>query len=245
MSLVSLAFSQSAQGVLGRSTVVGGLLFDAATEETLTLENDVTEHPVEQGADISDHIREKPDTLTISGVVGDCVIALLPNAVQLVKNLVDGRDWFSGPKNPFGSSISGADLDAARQAMSSAKRLPGSGRSRLMQAIATLYAARSAKMKVAVVTGIRFYDDFYITSINISRANDNLGGGMLRITINLKTVKQVQTQTGTLEYPPTPNDPKTASKASTTKNKGAGNQKAVPAGSGAGGKITAVLSADT
>lgn len=245
MSLVSLAFSQSAGGVLGRSTVVGGLLFDAATEETLTLENDVTEHPVEQGADISDHIREKPDTLTISGVVGDCVIALLPNAVQLVKNLVNGDDWFAGASNPFGSSISGADLSAARQAMSAARRLPSSGRSRLMQAIATLYAARASKMKVAVVTGLRYYDNFYITSINVSRANDNLGGGMLRITINLKTVIQVQTQTGTLEYPPTPNDVKTASKASTTKNKGAGNQKAVPAGSSTGGKITAVLSADT
>lgn len=245
MSLVSLAFSQSAGGVLGRSTVVGGLLFDAATEETLTLENDVTEHPVEQGADISDHIREKPDTLTISGLVGDCVIAIMPNAVQLVKNVMNGDSLFAGPKNPFGSSISSSDLGAARQAINSAKRLPGSGRSRLMQAIATLYAARASKMKVAVVTGIRYYDNFYITNISVSRANDNLGGGMLRITINLKTIRLVQTQTGTLEYPPSPNDTKTASKASTTKNKGAGNQKAVPAGSSTGGKITAVLSADT
>lgn len=47
---------------------------DAAISESHVGEVDVTEHPIEQGADIADHARPKPDTLNIEGLVSNTPI---------------------------------------------------------------------------------------------------------------------------------------------------------------------------
>lgn len=236
MSYVTLAFSQQTSGVLGRSTVVGGLLLDAATSENLVLPSTVTDHEVEEGSPVSDHIRHRPEELTVSGLIGDASLAVLPSAADLMSGAVSGLasaigggSWKDNTlTNPFGNSMSDADLDGARQALKSAKRLPSAGRSRLLQAVATLYAARNAKMPVAVVTGMGFYDNYYITNIELSRSNSDTGG-MLSVSVSLRTVRIVATQTGTLVYPNAPQDETTpvAEKSSTTKNKGRANQKTV------------------
>ena len=238
MSYVTLAFSQQTSGVLGRSTVVGGLLLDAATSESLALTSDVTDHEVEEGSPVSDHIRHRPDTLSITGLIGDASLAVLPSAADLLSgavsglaSVIGGGSWKDNTlTNPFGSSMSASDLDGARQALKSAKRLPSAGRSRLLQAVATLYAAREAKLPVAVVTGLGFYDDYYITSVNFDRDNSDTGG-MLKVSVGLRTVRVVSSQTGTLVYPEQPTDSQTpaSEKSSKTKSKGRANQKTTDA----------------
>lgn len=47
----------------------GQVEFSAVTEETVNLQNDVTSHAVESSADISDHVKDLPDEITITGVV--------------------------------------------------------------------------------------------------------------------------------------------------------------------------------
>lgn len=49
------------------------LVLDAIVTETLTMANEVTDHPVEDGPNISDHSRPKPDALTL-----DCVVSNAP-----------------------------------------------------------------------------------------------------------------------------------------------------------------------
>jgi hypothetical protein len=53
---------------------IGGYLIDAATSEEESLEADVTEYPVESGAVISDHVRNKPRTLELEFTVSDTPI---------------------------------------------------------------------------------------------------------------------------------------------------------------------------
>lgn len=238
MSYVTLAFSQQTSGVLGRSTVVGGLLLDAATSETISLSSDVTDHEVEEGSPISDHIRHRPDTLTVAGLIGDASLAILPSAADLLSgaisglaSVIQGGTWKDNTlSNPFGSSMSSTDVDGARQALKSAKRLPSAGRSRLLQAVATLYAARDAKLPVSVVTGLGFYENYYITAIEFNRDNTDTGG-MLKVSVSLRTVRIVSTQTGTLTYP-TEEERNAANptkeKASTTQQKGRATQKPAP-----------------
>jgi len=235
MSYVTLAFPNQTSGVLGRSTVVAGLLFDAATAEDVQLSSDITQHEVEDGSPISDHIRHQPDVLTVSGKIGDASLAILPSAsdilsgaISSIASVIGGSSWKNNTlTNPFGSSMSDADVDGARQALKSAKRLPSAGRSRLIQAVATLYAARDARMPVDVVTGMAFYDNYYIRSIGFSRGNEE-GGGMLNVTVTLQTVRIVATETGTLVYPNQPNSEsnKTSQRNSKAKNKGRATQKA-------------------
>lgn len=52
------------------------IAFDATVSETHTGKLDITEHPVEVGADVSDHAKKAPDALQISGIVSDTPILL-------------------------------------------------------------------------------------------------------------------------------------------------------------------------
>lgn len=49
----------------------GILEIDAATSITPTLNSEATKHPVEEGADVTDHVRNLPATLTLDGVLVD------------------------------------------------------------------------------------------------------------------------------------------------------------------------------
>lgn len=50
---------------------VGNVILDATLSETHTNTNQVTDHPVEDGSIISDHINRQPDTLDLVGTVSD------------------------------------------------------------------------------------------------------------------------------------------------------------------------------
>lgn len=50
---------------------IGHIVFDASLSETHTESADVTQHPVEFGANITDHIRRQPAQVEINGLVTD------------------------------------------------------------------------------------------------------------------------------------------------------------------------------
>jgi hypothetical protein len=53
---------------------IDGYIIDASVVEEHSFDADVTEHPVESGANIADHVRSKPARVTIDGVVSDTPI---------------------------------------------------------------------------------------------------------------------------------------------------------------------------
>lgn len=70
MSIVTL-IAPKKQRVLGPITDEGGLKLDAVLQEAFEIEVDVTQYPIEKGADISDHAIVKPAIYTLTGVVTD------------------------------------------------------------------------------------------------------------------------------------------------------------------------------
>lgn len=56
---------------------IGAVTMDASVSETHVDEVEITEHPVEFGPDISDHIRKRPITLEISGIVTNTPLVFL------------------------------------------------------------------------------------------------------------------------------------------------------------------------
>lgn len=54
---------------------IGALELDASLRETHSARNEVTQHPVERGSAVSDHIRPLPDGLVIEGVVSNAPLA--------------------------------------------------------------------------------------------------------------------------------------------------------------------------
>ena len=53
---------------------IDGYLIDAAISEDHAFDSEVTAHPVEDGADVTDHVRARPITITVEGVVTDTPI---------------------------------------------------------------------------------------------------------------------------------------------------------------------------
>lgn len=50
------------------------MTLDATPRETFSFSQEATEHPVEVGADIADHIRRKPDGLSLEGIISNTPI---------------------------------------------------------------------------------------------------------------------------------------------------------------------------
>lgn len=73
MSLLEVIFGEPTRAQ------IGVVVLDASIEETHTLASEVTEHPVEEGASISDHIRRLPKSIEISGLITNHPLFLLPS----------------------------------------------------------------------------------------------------------------------------------------------------------------------
>jgi len=74
MALVDVLFKKRVRIGVGASDEflpVGAIELDASISETHTAANDITKFPVEQGVDITDHVRRQPDRVSIRGIVTD------------------------------------------------------------------------------------------------------------------------------------------------------------------------------
>jgi hypothetical protein len=71
MALLSLIFGEKAKARIGIAEL------DASLSETHSMSAEVTNHPVEEGSEISDHIRKQPDSIQISGVVSNTPLVYL------------------------------------------------------------------------------------------------------------------------------------------------------------------------
>ncbi len=56
---------------------IAGFIIDATPVETHELSAETTEHPIEEGADVTDHVRILPDQITIEGVVSNTPVGTL------------------------------------------------------------------------------------------------------------------------------------------------------------------------
>jgi hypothetical protein len=72
------------------ATYINGYEIDVAVREDHSFESEVTEHPVEVGADVTDHVRARPITVTLEGIVSDTPIGDMAQRRQEF-TLVDGE----------------------------------------------------------------------------------------------------------------------------------------------------------
>jgi hypothetical protein len=82
--------------------LIDGFEIDAELSGEHGFESEVTDHPVEQGADISDHVRPKPVVVTVEGVVSDTPVGPIAdrrgdvneNGVLVNSPSQDALAWF-------------------------------------------------------------------------------------------------------------------------------------------------------
>lgn len=86
----SIGFIYPVKRVSLSSTTLSAFELDASISEAHEYESEITEHPVEGGANVADHIRNKPHTLKIEGVVTNTPI-LQAQDVERLGGFAKGR----------------------------------------------------------------------------------------------------------------------------------------------------------
>lgn len=147
------------------------ITLDASLSETHTADVEVTSHPVEQGAAITDHMRAKPRTITIEGIVTNTAMP----------------DPGADASKATTTEIRTPDGKVAYQS-----RTPTVDQTRAGAAYRDLLALRAGKL-VTVVTGIETFENMAITSINVPR--DAKTGQALKFSITLQEITQVSSAT--------------------------------------------------
>lgn len=79
----------------------GNIDLDANLQETHDWSNDVTQNPVENGSDITDHVIENPDRITIRGFISDSPLrGIVGNTVAII-NALSGEQSGQRTKETF------------------------------------------------------------------------------------------------------------------------------------------------
>lgn len=143
---------------------IGVIELDATLSESHTSRVDATKHPVERGAKITDHLRNEPDSITITGFVSNTPIsrAAQTRAVNVV----------------------GTDVQTTAQ-QSSAFATPGYAE----EAFAKLRDIQTKGVLVTVTTELRTYESMALVSLEVPR--DKSVGDALVFTATFEQVQVV------------------------------------------------------
>lgn len=145
---------------------------DACLDETHQLTNTVTDHPVEEGFNVTDHSRPNPDEVTLR-----CFISNTPITLDQKARTIKSKSGIQFET----TSASGAELHADR--------------GRAHEAFVKLKKMRDEGTLIKVATTLRTYESsattgMAIMSLSISRQSRNYDG--LEFTIQLKQVRIVK-----------------------------------------------------
>jgi hypothetical protein len=174
---------------------VDSIRFDLLIDEQHTMENAVTEHAVEDGSTISDHIQVKPRKGSLTGFVTNSPLtpgyntgeenAWNKDQIERIYNKIQQsqkKDWLSGFVQDISDSygrllgqaggIKFSDADFANLV-----RQPN----RVKTAFEAFEALMKAKKVCTIVTGLRDYVDVTVTKVSTERDKETGGTGKFKV----------------------------------------------------------------
>lgn len=122
-----------------RRTSIASIVLDASVQETHTTSATVTSHPVESGADLTDHVHKEPDTIQITGIISN-TSTVFPQALPGVALAGSIANLFSGSSN-----------DLAQKAYQDLKKLV------------------DERTLVTVETTLRTYENMLLENLTVTR----------------------------------------------------------------------------
>ena len=151
--------------------------FDATLQETQTFTSEVTEHPVEQGADITDHVRPKPIELRIQGIITET--PLDDSLIMAAAKAVPGLGLLASSAFTLNSMLSNSGV--------------------VRGAFNSLRAIRDSGQPITVSTKYRSYSSMVITELAFTR--DQHTGDAMAISLSLREVLTVSSAVTTIQLP--------------------------------------------
>lgn len=155
---------------IGNSSV-GTLVIDATTDEKHAIDVDTTDFPVEQGIDVTDHKRRKPDGVTLTGTITNTPVDGTNDPVTATQ------------QNPATGQTFQFSVNA----------LPPNSNQRSSSAYALLNKIADANSLFTVTTELNVYSNMALTHAEFPR--DVKVGDSLDFTLTFKNFRVVQNQT--------------------------------------------------
>lgn len=148
---------------------VGTLDVDAVLREGNTEVSEITENPVELSADVTDHIRDKSDTLTIEFVITNTPVEIPQTNAEGVSGAFQKNSNSGGVTLQFSGEFN-----------------------RVVSVRETLSRVRRQGLKWQVFSAVKTYSDFLLEQIQFSR--DQNTGDAVSFVLQLKRVRFVSTR---------------------------------------------------
>lgn len=184
---------------------IGPFVATVTLEETHQDDLEITDHPVEVGASITDHAFKLPASLVIKAAWSEAMPAT--NIVQSLQNAVEG-------------TINGVAGIAAQAGFDTSK-LSNNGTKSLRDIYSDMLALQARRELLDVYTGKRLYKNMLVKSIVEKTDKDT--ENLLLLTITLREILVVSTQTISLAeavVSPNSKDLRTPDKNALTTNSG-------------------------
>lgn len=157
---------------------IGGLVLDAVLHEGHGYSNTVTDNPIESGANVSDHIRREPPTITITGFITNTPLQVDTDVTEKTINEI------SDNQAKGLASLSSNRVQAAFVAL-----MDVVGEDFPDQPSSSTYSVRSPRI-IEVVTGLRVYSDMAITNLSIDRRPED--GESITFNATFKKIVKVR-----------------------------------------------------
>jgi hypothetical protein len=156
--------------------------FDCSVTERYEGAADVTEFPVERGANVTDHVRAQNESVTLEAIV--------TNTPVVVPTF--GMEGATGSPQPLRLDVAGQTLQATTLQFSQAF-------DRVRAVDEALRALRDVGQVLTVRTGVREIADCVIARYQVER--DAEKGNALHLTLELRRLRIVTTQRVQVEQP--------------------------------------------
>jgi hypothetical protein len=181
---------------------IQGWVFDILTRESIDLNAEITDHVVQSGSFLSDHVVIKPRRITLSGLIGENVYNApgAAEALQELQNKLEVVDAYGGAyTDGMTQKLQGAITQAQTavdqlnntlnktQSVISAFAGESSEQTRQQRLYQQLLAAFKVKYILTVQTWLDYYDNMVIESI--SATQDETTEQITDISVTLKEVR--------------------------------------------------------
>lgn len=165
---------------------VGSIKFDLEISENHSIEAQVSEHPIENGATVSDHVRVLPRKGTIVGMVTNHPLTpgTLPSDFVDRMSQIGNPTWLQSLANQYGT----AEVLTAKDFESIPRLTPGEN-NRARNTWELFKKLVSDRQPVTIMTGVEKYADVVVTKVSTSR--EARTGDSLRFAVEFQEIKFV------------------------------------------------------
>lgn len=183
MALISVLVGKFFGGRKG--VEISGFTLDATVQEVHTLESEPTEHAVEDGSPVTDHIDVKPRQIQIEGLVSDTPL----NLGATLQGLGTTAGQVIGRK--IGGTL-GQQVGAVGAGALVGLLLNRSGSS-TKNAFDHFRDLQTKRVPFTVITGVQRYENMVLTSLTVTR--DTSTGKSLRFAASCRQIRIVKNET--------------------------------------------------